>query len=262
MRMSAEIIAAVCSVDGCGKPARSRGLCRSHYDKSRHESDPEKAIARNAAWRAANSERALATARARYRRSHPTPVRVERLCSVADCGNPHYGKGLCKHHYDVALYAANPEKARAAAAVWKKAHPEEDRARTLAWREAHVERHRANNAAWHKAHPEKRKAVVVAYRKAHPDRVKETQRKRALTVGRQSHTGLTLAHGEWESILLSYGYQCAYCGKKSKRLTMDHVVPVSKGGQHVMANIVPACQPCNSRKGARPPLRPVSLVLL
>lgn len=52
---------------------------------------------------------------------------------------------------------------------------------------------------------------------------------------------------EWQEILTRYNDCCAYCGE-SARLTMDHVTPLSKGGKHEAANIVPACQPCNSAK--------------
>ena len=43
---------------------------------------------------------------------------------------------------------------------------------------------------------------------------------------------------------------CQYCGKKKRKdkLTIDHVIPLSKGGAHGPENIVTACRPCNSRK--------------
>lgn len=41
---------------------------------------------------------------------------------------------------------------------------------------------------------------------------------------------------------------CQYCGSK-KNLTLDHVIPRSKGGKHGWDNVVTACQRCNSRKG-------------
>ncbi|NJK99452.1 MAG: HNH endonuclease [Spirulinaceae cyanobacterium SM2_1_0] len=47
-------------------------------------------------------------------------------------------------------------------------------------------------------------------------------------------------------------HTCQYCGSKS-HLTLDHVVPRSKGGQHTWDNVVTACEACNSRKGDRPP---------
>lgn len=39
---------------------------------------------------------------------------------------------------------------------------------------------------------------------------------------------------------------CAYCGGPGG--TVDHVVPLSRGGQHAEGNLVPACRPCNSSK--------------
>ena len=46
---------------------------------------------------------------------------------------------------------------------------------------------------------------------------------------------------------------CQYCGS-TKKLTLDHVIPRSKGGKHSWDNVVIACERCNSRKGDRTPL--------
>jgi 5-methylcytosine-specific restriction endonuclease McrA len=46
----------------------------------------------------------------------------------------------------------------------------------------------------------------------------------------------------------SHRYQ--YCGS-TQRLTLDHVIPRSKGGQHSWDNVVIACATCNSLKGDR-----------
>lgn len=50
------------------------------------------------------------------------------------------------------------------------------------------------------------------------------------------------------------GYLCKYCGKQLTRFTatLDHVQPVSKGGDNSIANLVTACLHCNSRRGSRP----------
>ncbi len=56
---------------------------------------------------------------------------------------------------------------------------------------------------------------------------------------------------DWKDAVLYFRGKCAYCGRKQSRsvkLTMDHVVPVSKGGKTVRENIVPACERCNSSK--------------
>jgi 5-methylcytosine-specific restriction endonuclease McrA len=49
--------------------------------------------------------------------------------------------------------------------------------------------------------------------------------------------------------------QCQYCGRKfpTSELSLDHVVPRSKGGQSTWENIVCACVNCNVRKGGRTP---------
>lgn len=47
------------------------------------------------------------------------------------------------------------------------------------------------------------------------------------------------------------GWRCVYCGDGSSRLTLDHVVPRSRGGESVWENVVTACGPCNLRKGDR-----------
>ena len=47
------------------------------------------------------------------------------------------------------------------------------------------------------------------------------------------------------------GWRCVYCGTSTGRLTLDHVVPRSKGGESVWENVVTACAPCNLRKGDR-----------
>lgn len=48
------------------------------------------------------------------------------------------------------------------------------------------------------------------------------------------------------------GYECQYCGAAS-HLTMDHVIPRSRGGHSSWDNLVTACAPCNLRKGNRLP---------
>ena len=48
-------------------------------------------------------------------------------------------------------------------------------------------------------------------------------------------------------------WRCVYCGTSGGRLTLDHVVPRSRGGDSVWENVVTACAPCNLRKGDRLP---------
>lgn len=50
--------------------------------------------------------------------------------------------------------------------------------------------------------------------------------------------------------------RCAYCGRFFRalaKLTLDHVIPKSKGGSNKRANLVLACGPCNQKKGNADP---------
>ncbi len=49
------------------------------------------------------------------------------------------------------------------------------------------------------------------------------------------------------------GWRCAYCGKATRDLTLDHVVPRHRGGPHTWENLVSACKICNHRKAGRTP---------
>jgi 5-methylcytosine-specific restriction endonuclease McrA len=46
-------------------------------------------------------------------------------------------------------------------------------------------------------------------------------------------------------------YTCQYCGKQTHNLTMDHVVPRHRSGEHVWENLVSACPSCNRHKGGK-----------
>jgi 5-methylcytosine-specific restriction endonuclease McrA len=52
-----------------------------------------------------------------------------------------------------------------------------------------------------------------------------------------------------KNIFARDGFKCAYCGRKTEQLTVDHIVPKSKGGKSTFDNCVAACRPCNNRKG-------------
>jgi len=49
------------------------------------------------------------------------------------------------------------------------------------------------------------------------------------------------------------GYGCRYGNRRGDRLTVDHVVPRSRGGETTWVNVVAACLRCNLRKGNRLP---------
>ncbi|MGH2952042.1 MAG: HNH endonuclease [Solirubrobacterales bacterium] len=56
-----------------------------------------------------------------------------------------------------------------------------------------------------------------------------------------------------KAVLARDSYTCQYCGRQASGLTVDHVIPRSRGGESVWENIVASCAPCNRRKGNRLP---------
>jgi 5-methylcytosine-specific restriction endonuclease McrA len=55
------------------------------------------------------------------------------------------------------------------------------------------------------------------------------------------------------NVFIRDGHTCAYCGCKPEKLTLDHIIPVSRGGRSDFKNCVTACLPCNNRKDDRTP---------
>ena len=54
-----------------------------------------------------------------------------------------------------------------------------------------------------------------------------------------------------KEILQRDDHTCQYCGKRGNDLTLDHVMPRHRGGQHTWDNVVAACRACNHRKGGK-----------
>ena len=68
-------------------------------------------------------------------------------------------------------------------------------------------------------------------------------------------------HAKWSkfNVKLRDEFLCQYCGKRfgSKALTIDHVVPKSKGGKFTWENSATACKPCNNRKKDHHAMKPL-----
>jgi 5-methylcytosine-specific restriction enzyme A len=58
-----------------------------------------------------------------------------------------------------------------------------------------------------------------------------------------------LRRSQWWKRRLAKG-TCHYCGQSTPalELTMDHIVPIARGGRSTKGNVVPACKACNTKK--------------
>lgn len=105
------------------------------------------------------------------------------------------------------------------------------------------------NATYRARHRAELSAKQTAYIKANPEVKHRAQVKRRALKWQTEICDFTLA--QWRALKDLYDHRCAYCGETFERLTMDHVIALSKGGNHTLRNIVPACRSCNSSKGRR-----------
>ena len=80
-------------------------------------------------------------------------------------------------------------------------------------------------------------------------RVQRNERERLRKINLRATPELT--RSQWERIKRKHKQRCYYCGIKHDKLTIDHVVPISKGGDNSLCNIVPACITCNRLKGSK-----------
>jgi 5-methylcytosine-specific restriction endonuclease McrA len=151
------------------------------------------------------------------------------------------------------------EKKRIASRLWREANRERHRAYQRQYRKDHAKEVARKNKEWAAANPDKMLEYHKKSRRENPDSYSDiTRRYRASRPGfvaaccatrrarrRGASGNLTLA--EWQEIKAAFNHRCAKCGLKRK-LSQDHVIPLSKGGTHTADNIQPLCVPCNSSK--------------
>jgi len=131
--------------------------------------------------------------------------------------------------------ASDPEAARAKEAAYRPAYKEKTRVRVRAWRDENIDRYRAYQADW----KSKNRTVVAGY----------SQHRRALQLSVES----TLTPEEVTEVTRLQNGKCAYCRSASK-LTIDHIIALSKGGTNTRRNIQMLCKSCNSRKHVSDPI--------
>ena len=104
----------VCSIEGCGKPLRAKGMCGTHYERTRCG-----------------------------RTLNPKPRSTG--CSVEDCDREHQAKGMCKYHHLQEWQRQNPERNIINRRRWNSRHPYRFAARRLGVSESVIEYLRATH---------------------------------------------------------------------------------------------------------------------
>lgn len=141
---------------------------------------------------------------------------------------------------------------------WAEAHPGFWTAYRRKWNKNNRERYLNTARRFYYRHREK----CLAYWNERPEQRREyhrrwrdnnramhnskEQRRRA----RKAAVGGSYTAEEWITLCNQYGNKCLACGK-AEGLTVDHVIPLKRGGRNDISNLQPLCRSCNSRKGSR-----------
>lgn len=195
-----------CSVEGCDRQARAKGMCRKHYMSFYRTGDPI---------------------------SKKPKYSDEDICSVNGCNKKTVVKGMCRSHYNSRSEAGKKANER------------------LKVKGIFVE------AAKKYRESQKGKENIAKYNKSKEGRdnnVKSQQKRRA------RKRGVEVESVAPKDIYERDNWTCYLCGKEinktskaphPKSPSLDHVVPICKGGSHTYDNLKAAHLYCNQSKGGK-----------
>lgn len=179
----------------------------------------------------------------------PTVARQDTTSRLPECGTRARYKRGCR--CDDCRTANN-----AYAKELRDRGPEKYRARNLAYCEQNREKESARAKRWYAQNQDRAKTRIKEWQKANPDKVRAAKRtgiaKKRLIEGAEFESGI-----DYESLWTGC---CGICGEPMDRTlergfrespTIDHIMPLSKGGSHIVDNLQWAHWSCNSGKGAK-----------
>ena len=115
----------------------------------------------------------------------------------------------------------------------------------LRYREIHREQLQEENRQWRLQNRDKMRAYQKRYMRNHPFLNARYRHERR---ARRNNALGKFSEKEWEALQALCGNQCVRCGRIKCELTVDHILPLSKGGTNWIWNIQPLCRPCNNQK--------------
>ena len=194
----------------------------------------------NKAYREKNREKIRLNTRKRYARK----TKEERILSRGKKEDPIKARARAK-----AWREANIEKVRAYVKAKYQANKENEKEKSSEWQKNNSEKANARKNDWAKTNPDKRKKSVRKWREANPGKIRAfSQRRRALKCGATVGKFLPIEIFERDA------WKCQLCHRKvNKKLkhpnpfspSLDHIIPLSRGGAHSRANTQLAHLCCN-----------------
>lgn len=166
---------------------------------------------------------------------------------------------FCLNLADRERYKLNPRKYLDANEKWRKKNPEKHNRCSRNWSAKNRDRSNAIKRNWRLRNPEKSAQATRNWQKNNPEKVnahgrrwrKENHEKWSL-INRRNQYRRKQAEGyftndDWQNILKIHNNSCVFCGTKDN-ITIDHIIPLSRGGTNWPENLEPLCFTCNTRK--------------
>lgn len=239
------IILTECAVVGCagftGGPGTAKGYCERHYRKFRLYGDP-----------------------------HVSAMPPRTTCSQEGCDSLCIGRGLCELHYHRLKRHGDPQepgprrldrpnglrRCMTCRRELERAEFYRSKSRWLSSDCKNCARTKARE--WHQRNREKSREMSRRQRRENPGRsAAHASRRRAQRMGLPTETFLSV------EIFDRDGWVCGICGdhidrdavaRSPESASVDHVIPLARGGHHVRANVQAAHLGCNMSKGASLPV--------
>jgi 5-methylcytosine-specific restriction endonuclease McrA len=101
-----------------------------------------------------------------------------------------------------------------------------------------------NNAIYHLSIADNRKSYMLRWARENKHKIKEYHHKR-----RKLLDAGDLTSEQIKELFTRHPY-CEYCGSESN-LSLEHIIPLSRGGQNTLTNVTVSCKSCNSSKGTK-----------
>jgi 5-methylcytosine-specific restriction endonuclease McrA len=240
-----------CSIPGCGRfQVLRRGLCYSHYWEERSR---ERELCSHDDCDDHASRRGLCGKHYQQWRKINGPP-----CSVGECPQRAIAHGLCgRHNRALGKYGDPLGRKPRRRCAWAQCESELFRSdagdycnyhASRAWKKAHPERVNAFNRHYNAKNPDKKAAWAKKWSDANPEKRAE------YTAARQARILGQFVERVYRTVVLKRDKGlCGLCGKKVDPANwhLDHIVPISRGGEHSYANVQVTHPFCNTSKGAK-----------
>lgn len=143
--------------------------------------------------------------------------------------------------------AENPEKYRKEYRIWRAKNLDKVKEATRRWRKNNPDKVRIMKKRYYERYSDKVKDRVKRWIKKNPEKKRFQSSLRAM---RRKEAEGKFTYGEWERLKKQYGFRCPSCGRCEPEihLTIDHIIPLVKGGSNWIENIQPLCKECNCKK--------------